>query len=47
MMDLEYGDCRWIVHGEKTEALYCGRPKVKGSYCFKHARIATDRGRRE
>ena len=23
--------------------LYCGRPKVRGSYCFKHARISTDR----
>ena len=45
--DLRHGDCRWPVHGEKTEMLYCGRPKVRGSYCFRHARISTDRGRRE
>ena len=45
LIDLQHNDCRWIVHGEKTAALYCGRPKVRGSYCFKHARLAT--GRRE
>ena len=44
--DLQHNDCRWPVHGEKTEMLYCGRQRVRGSYCFKHARIATDRSGR-
>jgi hypothetical protein len=40
IFDLQYGDCRWPVHGEKMDMLYCGRPKVRGSYCFKHARLS-------
>lgn len=39
MLDLKYGDCRW-PHGEHPNLLYCGRPVLKRSYCFKHFRQA-------
>jgi hypothetical protein len=41
LFELQDGDCRWPVHGEKMGMLYCGRPKVRGSYCFKHARLSS------
>lgn len=37
ILDAKENDCRW-PYGEKSEYC-CGKPKVIGSYCQKHAEI--------
>jgi hypothetical protein len=39
-MDLTPFSCRYIVNdGHASTFLFCGKPKVKGSYCDDHANI--------
>jgi hypothetical protein len=40
LMELEFFSCRYVVTNEDPQnALYCGRPKVRGSYCLDHAKL--------
>ena len=36
LMELDWRDCRWVVEGTGEHALFCGLPKVHGSYCECH-----------
>jgi len=40
LMDLKHSSCRFVVTNEDPQnALYCGRPKARGSYCADHAKL--------
>ena len=43
VLDLQPHHCRWPLwaHNERPsiDSLFCGRPKIGGSYCRKHAKL--------
>ena len=49
VLTLRLMDCRYIVAGAGLDAVYCGQPKERGSYCAEHGArcyIAPKPGRR-
>jgi len=41
LLDLDYDDCRYIVHYWGATALFCAKPATRGSYCAEHAEICS------
>jgi hypothetical protein len=40
LMDLKHSSCRFVVdNSDPQNALYCGRPKARKSYCADHAKL--------
>lgn len=44
LLNLTTRNCRWPVGGDGADTLFCGAPKLLGSYCSTHAMRAIGRG---